>query len=323
MTPIVVCTLSQCVKEKVILTLFLAAAASKRKKRKTTDRSASGASSTSPPLFITPALERNSSPTQIAEDTSKGSNSLLAPTPEREKKRSNSKSSASIAATIPAPALSRRGTLSNAASRDALSAASSSTAASQVSNTAAKDASKDVSASTTASNYVDPAKARREVLAHQLPLQKGRKVAFRQPSKNKVGPGAANVSPMTSRSAASANAASGGQGSAAAPLDEEGEVWIMATIIECINNDRNRYVVQDAEDTAMPTYNTTLKAIVPLPESLSTLPQEDYKVGAQVMGLYPDTSCFYQAIVRGGGPGMNGKITVKVGVYSNIIVMTM
>lgn len=165
-------------------------------------------------------------------------------------------------------------------------------------------------------NYVDPARARREVLAHQLPLQKGRKVAFRQPNKNKVGPGAANVPP--SRASGTGGASSQGSGTAdsssasGTAADEDGETWIMATVIECINNDRNRYVVQDEEDPAMPTYNTTLKAVVPLPESLSTLPQEDYRVGTQVLGLYPDTSCFYRAIVRGGGPGLNGKVTAKM-----------
>jgi SGF29 tudor-like domain len=151
--------------------------------------------------------------------------------------------------------------------------------------------------------YIDPAKARRETLAHQLPLQKGRKVAFRQPSKNKVGPGAANVS---------ARGGPSGDPSSAAGMEDDGETWIMATVIECINNDRNRYVVRDDEDEGMPTYNTTLKAVVPLPENLNTLPLDDYKVGTHVLGLYPDTSCFYRAIVRGGGPGLNGKVTQKM-----------
>lgn len=135
---------------------------------------------------------------------------------------------------------------------------------------------------------MDPAKARREVLATQLPLSKGRKVAFRQPNKTKTSGGtssASNVQVVTG--------------------DEEGgETWIMATITECINNDRNRYVVQDAEDDTTPTFNTTLKAIVPLPENVNTLPERDYGSGTQVLALYPDTSCFYRAIVKGGGPKM-------------------
>lgn len=54
------------------------------------------------------------------------------------------------------------------------------------------------------------------------------------------------------------------------------------------------------------TYNTTLKAIVPLPESPDTLPTKDYTIGHDVLAVYPDTSCFYRAIVRGGGPGLKG-----------------
>lgn len=66
--------------------------------------------------------------------------------------------------------------------------------------------------------WTDPAKARREQLSAQLPLQKGRKVAFRQPL---------------------------AKGESHSP--EDGETWIMATVLECINNDRNRYVVKDAD----------------------------------------------------------------------------
>ncbi|CEH11689.1 UNCHARACTERIZED [Ceraceosorus bombacis] len=131
--------------------------------------------------------------------------------------------------------------------------------------------------------YVDPAKARREVLHAQLPLAKGRRVAFRQPTKSRSERGPTN-----------------GKGS-------EGETWILAVVMECINNDRNRYVVQDAEDRNSPTVNTTLKAIVPLPESVATLPPQDYAVGQWVMGMYPDTSCFYRAKVLGGGPGLTGR----------------
>lgn len=38
--------------------------------------------------------------------------------------------------------------------------------------------------------------------------------------------------------------------------------------------------------------------------SINTLPERDYPPGSHVLGLYPDTSCFYKAIVRGGGPNM-------------------
>lgn len=281
----------------------------KRKKRKTETGTSIASSTSPPPVIVTPSVERFASPLTASHDESATAASLVPPSIEKEKKRSNSKSNGSGTPALPP----RRGTLT-ASSKD--SALSNSLASSQI----AKDGSKDsalISTTSSSSGYIDPAKARREVLAHQLPLQKGRKVAFRQPPKTKSGPGAANVSSMTSRSASSAAASSGtisgSSGAAIVPQEDEGEQWIMATIIECINNDRNRYVVVDAEDPQGPTYNTTLKAIVPLPESLHTLPPEDYKIGSQVLGLYPDTSCFYQATVRSGGPGMNGgKVTAKV-----------
>lgn len=78
---------------------------------------------------------------------------------------------------------------------------------------------------------MDPAKARREALAHQLPLQKGRKVAFRQPVKK------------SGQAAAAAAALAGGHAPGGLlPGEEEGETWIMATVMDCINNDRNRCV---------------------------------------------------------------------------------
>ncbi|KAF9643914.1 hypothetical protein BDM02DRAFT_3157319 [Thelephora ganbajun] len=121
-------------------------------------------------------------------------------------------------------------------------------------------------------------KARREALAAQLPLQEGRKVAFHPPS------------------------SSGTNG----PTDES--TWILAVVTRCINQDKNRYVVQDAEpqEDGQPgaLYNTTLRSIIPLPDPNappnSASHQSAYPVfpaGATVMALYPDTSCFYRAEV--------------------------
>lgn len=59
----------------------------------------------------------------------------------------------------------------------------------------------------------DP-KARREALADQLPLQEGRKVAFHPPA-SKTSDGAS------------------------ADVDEN--TWILAVVVECINQDKNRY----------------------------------------------------------------------------------
>lgn len=59
---------------------------------------------------------------------------------------------------------------------------------------------------------------RQAFLQVQLPLQRGRKVAFNQPQRND------------------------------GILGDDGEVWIMATVTGCIHNDPTRYVVQDAEE---------------------------------------------------------------------------
>lgn len=124
-------------------------------------------------------------------------------------------------------------------------------------------------------------KARREALAKQLPLQEGRKVAFHPP------------------------AGKAADGSAA---DADENTWILAVITKCINQDKNRYEVQDVEpqEDGQPgqCYNTTLRAIIPLPDpsALATSAAhlnayQEFPAGSTVMALYPDTSCFYRAEV--------------------------
>ncbi|RDB14800.1 SAGA-associated factor 29 [Hypsizygus marmoreus] len=126
----------------------------------------------------------------------------------------------------------------------------------------------------------DP-KARREALAKQLPLQEGRKVAFHPP------PG---------------KSANGGA------TDNDENTWILALVTKCINADKNRYEVQDAEpqEDGQPglLYNTTLRAIIPLPDpnAAPSSPShvnayQEFSAGSTVMALYPDTSCFYRAEV--------------------------
>ncbi|KAJ6559199.1 SGF29 tudor-like domain-containing protein [Mycena vulgaris] len=130
-------------------------------------------------------------------------------------------------------------------------------------------------------------KARREVLARQLPLLEGRKVAFHQPSGRPSGGGKP----------------SGGGGNV-----DTGENWILAVVTKCLNGDKNRYEVQDPEpqEDGQPglCYNTTLRAIIPLPDpnapagSPSHLSSyQEFHPGSTVMALYPDTSCFYRAEV--------------------------
>ncbi|KAK7690032.1 hypothetical protein QCA50_006677 [Cerrena zonata] len=124
----------------------------------------------------------------------------------------------------------------------------------------------------------DP-KARREALNRQLPLREKRKVAFHPP---KAG-----------------DTSSGGKDS---------EEWILAVVNRCINQDKNRYEVQDPEpqEDGSPgqCYNTTLRAIIPLPDPdappdspshLNAYPE--FPARSTVMALYPDTSCFYRAEV--------------------------
>ena len=60
--------------------------------------------------------------------------------------------------------------------------------------------------------------ARPPVQAAAVALQRGRKVAFRQPQRSD------------------------------GKIVEEGDVWIMATVVSSVNNDPRRYIVQDAED---------------------------------------------------------------------------
>ncbi|KIY69128.1 hypothetical protein CYLTODRAFT_421056 [Cylindrobasidium torrendii FP15055 ss-10] len=119
---------------------------------------------------------------------------------------------------------------------------------------------------------------RKDHIQRQLPLQKDRKVAFHPPPK---------------------------------AVKDEGESsdWILASIVRCVNQEKNKYEVRDADEES-PTpaeYITTLKSMIPLPDpaafpgspsSLDAYPQ--HREGATVLALYPDTSCFYRAKVLAG-----------------------
>lgn len=194
-----------------------------RKKRKA-DSMASA--STSPTTQVSSlSKERGLSPLSLREEASVNQ-AIGGPAPEQ-KKRKASKSTGSSASVTP----QRRGTLKAdvdgaATATAAAAAASASSSASGSAANAAAGQQSTPSASTT-SGYVDPARARREVLGGQLPLKVGRRVAFRQPPKSKAGPGAASAG------SESVDASAGG-------ADDDGETWILAVITDCINNDRNR-----------------------------------------------------------------------------------
>ncbi|ODN74033.1 hypothetical protein L202_07508 [Cryptococcus amylolentus CBS 6039] len=156
-------------------------------------------------------------------------------------------------------------------------------------------------------------KHRRELYADQLPLQPGRKVAFKLPAK-------------------STRDGEDSQGGA-------GDDWILATVKRCILQDRMRYEVQDVDDGN--TYNTTLRSIIPLPDpasptQLTSNPAniEDYPRDSIVLALYPDTTSFYRATVvaapypgsgnglgvRGQGHGLKPDPGAKRGVYRLMFV---
>jgi SAGA-associated factor 29 len=122
-------------------------------------------------------------------------------------------------------------------------------------------------------SYPRDMKTRKEHLFRQLPLQLNRKVAFHVPAK----PGTADESN-----------------------------WILAFVTKCL--EKNKYEVQDPEpqETGEPglTYIANLKSLLPLPDPMAppnsaSHPNAypEYPVGARVLALYPDTSCFYRAEV--------------------------
>ena len=131
------------------------------------------------------------------------------------------------------------------------------------------------------------AKARKDWINAQLPLAKGRAVAFRMPAKAGAGVGL------------------GGS-------EVKSENWILARVVQSINGDKNRYAVEDVDYNPLePTpeqgkYNATLKSLVPLPDSrtsetrAATYPPQEYAHGTQVMALYPDTTSFYKAFIVSG-----------------------
>lgn len=218
-----------------------------RKKRKADSL---GSASTSPTTQSVPLQReaRGLSPLSLRDEASVNQ-AIGGPTPSEQKKRKASKSTGSSSA---AATPQRRGTIraeadggSSAAAAVGTNASSSTSAPVGASGTApSSTAASSTSGSTTAgapsgpsstpsssstTGYVDPARARREVLGGQLPLKVGRKVAFRQPPKSKAGPGAASTAGAESIDALARGGA-----------DDDGETWIMAVITDCINNDRNR-----------------------------------------------------------------------------------
>lgn len=127
------------------------------------------------------------------------------------------------------------------------------------------------SSSSTAATASSPStsnRGRRETLTAQHPLSQGRKVAV-LPSKS-----------------------------------EESD-WLKASVLSYAKSS-NEYTVQDDDEPGPEgTYKVAMNNIIPLPISLHTMPAADYPPGSRVFGMYPDTSCFYGATVKSGGPGLS------------------
>ncbi|SPO20792.1 uncharacterized protein UTRI_00269 [Ustilago trichophora] len=124
------------------------------------------------------------------------------------------------------------------------------------------------STTATASSTSTSNRGRRETLTAQHPLSQGRKVAV-LPSKT-----------------------------------EESD-WLKASVLSYAKSS-NEYTVQDDDEPGPEgTYKVGMDNIIPLPISLHTMPAADYPPGSRVLGMYPDTSCFYGATVKSGGPGLS------------------
>jgi hypothetical protein len=71
--------------------------------------------------------------------------------------------------------------------------------------------------------------------------------------------------------------------------------------------------------TSSRCYNTTLRAIIPLPDpsALATSAAhlnayQEFPAGSTVMALYPDTSCFYRAEVISSPRDVPGRVRYKL-----------
>ncbi|CDZ98577.1 phosphoprotein phosphatase [Phaffia rhodozyma] len=112
---------------------------------------------------------------------------------------------------------------------------------------------------------------RKQTYAAQLPLTPGRRVAFKMHQK----PAGVSAADRTDE-------------------PDEGEGWILAVVKRCLHQDTNRLT------------NTTFKTLIPLPDP--TVPANHpshpnayapHPVGSFVMAIFPDTTSFYKAVVRG------------------------
>ncbi|GJN91081.1 hypothetical protein Rhopal_004097-T1 [Rhodotorula paludigena] len=130
-----------------------------------------------------------------------------------------------------------------------------------------------------ATNVKKPSlKNRKDALNAQLPLKPGRPIAVKESKKSATG------------------------------AQQTPDNYILGRIVMCLQGDKNRYTVEDVDyDPANPTpeggkWNTTLKAIIPLPEKGDPTTYLDYEFspGTYVLACYPETTSFYRAIIQSG-----------------------
>jgi len=82
--------------------------------------------------------------------------------------------------------------------------------------------------------------------------------------------------------------------------NEEGENWILAEVVH-FNPATNKYEVDDIDEEQKDRHTLSRRRVVPLPlmrANPETDPQGLFPKGSTVMALYPQTTCFYKAIVN-------------------------
>jgi len=82
--------------------------------------------------------------------------------------------------------------------------------------------------------------------------------------------------------------------------NEEGENWILAEVVH-FNPATNKYEVDDIDEEQKDRHTLSRRRVVPLP-LMRANPETDshalFPKGSTVMALYPQTTCFYKAIVN-------------------------
>lgn len=182
-------------------------------------------------------------------------------------------------------------------------------------------------------------KARREALAAQLPLQDGRKVAFHPPTGS--GTNAPTDESTWILAVVTKCINQDKNRSVVLPHLIIGTMLDLRGILvmRCRTQSHKRtdnpeceyeslLVAKSRPDPPLRLYNTTLRSIIPLPDPNAPPNSASHQgaypvfpVGATVMALYPDTSCFYRAQVLASPSDMHpaGRVSLiyPCGVYDS------